>query len=132
MLGVVLLIMAGFGSWHIRNFSLFDTGIVQQAHRTSARETNRLAPANAVIISMEMSGTLKFYADRTCLRWDLTPADKMKEIAHLAKQQRRPIYALLMTHEIEPTQQKLPGDWIKITDFGEQRAISLWRVTGEW
>ena len=132
MLGVVLFIIAGFELWHVREFNLLNTGAVQQAHRTAAGEANRIAPPNAMIISMEMSGTLKYYADRTCLRWDLTPADKMKEIAHLAKQQRRPIYALLMTHEIEPAQQKLNGDWIKISEFGEQRAISLWRVTGEW
>ena len=131
VLALVLCLVLGFEQYLLWRVDVFNYGGGQSAHRASCRWANQLLPQQALVIAMEMSGTLKFYTDRPSVRWDLPSAEQLQEITSRATRQGRPLYAFLMAQEVSDAQKKILGDWTKIGEFGPHGAISLWRVEKE-
>ena len=115
----------GFGGRMTIQDSLAETGASHYVHARSSRWAHQQLPPNSVVISEEMSAALRFYSNRTILRWDLTSPERWKIISTRLKESGWHCYALLMPHEIERAQNALTGQWKKIGDY---QNVSLWQV----
>jgi len=86
-------------------------------------------PANAVIASMQTSGTLLYYTRFTFFRWDMIGRSEFERIERACAAQGRPIYAALFAYEIDAPDQgafarHLPGRWVRV---GAARQTTFWR-----
>jgi hypothetical protein len=96
------------------------------------RLVNRLLPPDAVVISMQHSGSLRFYTGRRILRWDyLDPAWLDRGVAWL-RANGHPTYAVLDLSELEemkrrygPARQAAMGRLIPLGGFAETRVYEV-------
>jgi hypothetical protein len=120
----LLLAMAAAGIRYIRHFDLFSLKIGEAAYPDAARWADRSAPPGAVIVSMQMSGALKYYTGRAVARWDAVTPGRFERLRRAARERGIPLYALLWPFEEKELAAKLPGRW---TPVGTWRDIGLWR-----
>lgn len=126
IVGFILLVATlGFADHYNRKFVVFRTGRDQDIHRDSCRWADTSLPGQAIIVSGEMSGALKFYTQRLILRWDMVRPDLWPTVKSRIQEKRYEFYALLMPHELELAQQRVPGEW---KELGQMRHISLWHI----
>ena len=79
-------------------------------------------PAGALVVSMQMSGALKYYTKLEPLRWD-APAELPGPVLAAADRRAIPVFALLFPFEREPAL-KLPGVW---DAMGSEHGVALYR-----
>ena len=121
------LLIAALGSErsYIKRFDVFSVGEGESVHSASCRWADQLLPNQALVVSMEMSGALKFYTQRPILRWDMVTPDQWKLLKDRVAERGYQWYALLHPHEVEDAQKRLPGKWVQ---EGTLRHVSLWRI----
>ena len=122
---LLLLVTIGFAQRLIQRFSVLENGRGQLSHRISCRRADILLPKQTLVLSMEMSGALKFYTGRPIVRWDLVEPPQMDALKWTARAQGYYWAALLLPEEVEPAQRRLPGRWQLITEVG---SVSLWMI----
>lgn len=122
----LLITVIGFAGYHIKLFALFNVGPDQIIHKESCLWADRMIPKQAFIVSMEMSGALKFYTDHSILRYDFLRPQQWPVIKSRAAEKGYSFYALLMGHEIEPAKTNLPGRWNYIGTYNQH--LSLWQI----
>jgi hypothetical protein len=125
---LLLLVTIGFAQRLIQRFSVLENGRGQLPHRISCRRADILLPKQTLVLSMEMSGALKFYTRRPIVRWDLIEPPQMDALKWTARAQGYYWAALLMPQEVELAQRRLPGRWQLMTEVG---SISLWMIDFE-
>ncbi|WP_415908530.1 hypothetical protein [Oleiharenicola sp. Vm1] len=82
-------------------------------------------PANAVVLSLEGSGTLFFSTNLCIVRWD-TLDDAWPRVRDGALRAGRPLYATLFTFEDEQRfRERTPGNWEFVAQHG---LATLWRL----
>jgi Bacterial membrane protein YfhO/Dolichyl-phosphate-mannose-protein mannosyltransferase len=122
----MIIISLSFSHHYSQYYQIFGLGKVMSTHEESVQWADRLLPRESLILSMEMSGTLKFYADRLILRYDLIAPHQWQTLnAHLAQRGYR-LYALLMSGEVEKAKNLTPGKWTQIGVHSNQ--FSLWMI----
>jgi hypothetical protein len=84
-----------------------------------------MIPSNSLVVSMQMSGALKFYAERQIVRWDEVEPWQWPVLKNRAAEKGYRWYALLMPFEIEKAQKEMGGKWTKMGMVGP---ISLWQI----
>ncbi|GEM_PF-166433 len=121
------LLVAALGSerQNIKRFDVFGIGESESVHSASCRWADQRLPSQALVVSMEMSGALKFYTQRPILRWDMVTPDQLKLLKERVAERGYQWYALLHPHEVEDAQKRLPGKWVQ---EGTLRHVSLWRI----
>jgi hypothetical protein len=83
-------------------------------------------PPNAVIIAMQVSGSLFYYTEFPIVRWDQIKPTQFSKIAKAASAAKQSIYAVFFPFEEERAfpEHRLTGRWTKIDNV---RHVSLWR-----
>lgn len=121
----LIAIIANSALWNKRLPS-FDIGRDNKVYQIAAAWLNANLPDNAVILSMQMSGTLYYYTDFTFLRWDSCDAENRPGILAALRDGRRPLYAALYQFETETAlHERMPGRWTLIATGGSEPEI--WR-----
>jgi 4-amino-4-deoxy-L-arabinose transferase-like glycosyltransferase len=121
----LLIIVLGFELYTLRHFNVLSLGAGEAVHAVSCRWADRVLPDQALVVAMEMSGALKFYANRPSVRWDYTSAEQWQLLKERAAEKGYRWYALLMSHEVALAQQRLPGSWIELGKVGQ---VGLWQI----
>lgn len=121
----LLLIVFGFEIHYVQRYNIFTTGKVDRVNAASVRWANSVMARDALVVSMQMSGAVDFYARRPILRWDLLPPEYWDIVKKDIASRGRPLYALLQEHEIEGAKKAVPGTWKEI---GRMNPISLWAI----
>jgi len=83
----------------------------------------RVEGNEALVVSMEFSGALRFYTDLAPVRWDWVTAEQFAILRARAAERGVRIVALLMPHEIESARPRVPGQW---RFLGAVRQAPLW------
>lgn len=84
------------------------------------------APANAIVLQMQASGSFFYYTDFTVVRWDLIDPTQAQRLYAAARASRRPVYATLFDFEKDRAfLQHLPGHWRHLADV---RQVSVWQL----
>ena len=93
-----------------------------------------LLSANAVIVSGEQSGALRYYAGRSVLRWDLPTAESLSTAVDKLTTEGVDVWIALDEWEEEPFRRKLRGmfagelDWPPALDAGTDPRTRAWRL----
>jgi hypothetical protein len=103
----VILVVA-FGGWRIVNGGTFQLAGVEARYPTVAAEVRRRCPSNAVLVTVQHSGSLRFYADRTTVRWDVMPPRALDHAVAWLEASGRPVYFLLEDWEVEGFRERFP------------------------
>lgn len=124
---IVLIAWALGGSWYwTRKLGILYLKGYEQAYAEANAAAKSLLPANALVVSSLLSGSIYFYNDFPILRWDqIGPAD-FNRYATLSMSAGRPVCALLHeTEEPGALQEHCPGRWTKL---GKVKSMTLWRL----
>jgi hypothetical protein len=81
--------------------------------------------SRSLIAAMQMSGALKYYADRPILRWDYVTPEKFADLRRHAADRGVALYALLWPFEVAEFETHLPGDWQPVARW---RDVVLYRL----
>ena len=96
---------------------------------------NADVPPSAVILAGEQSGSMRYYADRSILRWEAATPEVLAAATATLEQSRRPVYIVLDAWENEPFRAKfgaLPAgalDWPPILEAGTSHRTRLWKLS---
>jgi len=83
------------------------------------------APANAILLTGALSGSVLFYNSQPSVRWDFLDAEKFAQLRRAAATLRRPIYAPLFSSEKLELQKTLGGEW---QSAGHAGIVTIWRL----
>jgi hypothetical protein len=116
------------GVWTLKLHAL-DSGRGEEIYPEAARWLHRNIPANAVVASMQTSGSLLYYTGFTLLRWDRLDAGAVTRAEQACAATARPLYAALFPFEIEEQHcfEHLPGRWTRVGAAGH---VTFWRYDG--
>jgi hypothetical protein len=96
---------------------------------------NADVPPSAVILAGEQSGSMRYYADRSILRWEAATPEALSLAMSTLEQSRRPVYIVLDAWENEPFRAKFGSlpvgalDWPPILEAGSSRRTRLWKLS---
>ena len=121
LLAIVLVVER---SW-IRRFDVLKFGEGERLYPDASRWAESQVPPSSLVISMQMSGALKFYTNLTPVRWDWIQPDQVSLLRERARAEGYQWFALLAPFENEELQKRLPWGWTKM---GTRRDVTLWRL----
>ncbi len=117
----------------------FQLALADELHLTDIRSGERTywvaarwmrdhLPADAVVLSMQLSGTITFYNTQPIVRWDqITPA-QFALLRRAAAAHHRPLYAALFPFEQGPLKGRFGGPWRVV---GREGGVEFWRLEEE-
>lgn len=121
LLGIALLTSLRF----INRYQVTDYLRGLELHAEATRWADTQVPPQSLLVSMEMSGALRFYTKRSVFRWDLMPTELWPELYRKVQARGTQFYALLMDYEVERAQAKVAGHW---RDLGHVAHFGLWQI----
>jgi hypothetical protein len=129
-IGATVVLWALHGVWTAVDRSAFDLGRSERRYIDVARFVAGHTGPDAVILSVQHSGSLRLYADRLTLRYDaLDPLWLDRVVAHLQATGRRPYY-VLDGREVEAFRRRFGAtnragtlDWTPLATLGGTIAV---------
>ncbi|MFI5337843.1 MAG: hypothetical protein ACHQ5A_13730, partial [Opitutales bacterium] len=119
-----IFLLASHAGW-VCHWDVLTIGTRENIYRDTSRWVQEHTPANAVIVSMQVSGALYYYTNHPFLRWDMLEDSWPRVQTALAKS-GRPVYGVFFDFEEKPAMtENTPGHWVKL---GQIRQASLWRL----
>ena len=125
---VVAILLAAILGWAVswdHRIEVLGADEGQAIHRESCLWAATLLPEKAAVVSMDMSGSLRYYSGRLPARWDWIEAAEFPRLRGLVEEAGYRWYALLIAHEVSLAAPRVPGRWSFV---GEKGPISLWRL----
>jgi len=86
---------------------------------------NTQAPPNAILLSMQLSGTIMFYNRQPLVRWDQINRTDFELLQRAAAREHRPLLAALFPFERARLQERLGGAWVAAGQAGD---VIFWRL----
>jgi hypothetical protein len=108
----------------IRTLHVRDVIAGQSQYPDGCAWATRKLPANAFLVTMQLSGSVRYYTTFPNLRWDGIDPERESLVLGAIDRSHRPVYALLFPFEETEVPKRLPGTWTKIETF---EGLSLWR-----
>jgi 4-amino-4-deoxy-L-arabinose transferase-like glycosyltransferase len=120
-----LLVVSFIELRQVRRLRFLDLGWSETRYSDSCLWAAKRLPANAVVITMQSSGALKYYTALSFARYDWLDAERAPKFLAAAKNRGLSVYALLWPSEIEDLLKRVPGQWTKLD---EMREVSIWAI----
>jgi hypothetical protein len=132
---LVLVAMALHGVNVGRDTGIFHTADFERRHIRAAAEVATRTPPNAVVLSVQHSGSVRYYANRMTLRYDWVPADQLDSAIRDLRDQGHPAYLVVDDWEQKEFQSRFSAanrlgrlDWApvaRVTSNPEVRIFQL-------
>lgn len=122
---VAIAAMAFLGLRHARQWGALDDWRTQEAFPQACRFAAGRLPAGALVLSMDLSGALRYYTDLTPVRWDAFVKDDFVRTRPIAEPRGARWFALLRRYEVADAAPHIPGRWSFLGDVGDS---SLWKL----
>jgi hypothetical protein len=134
LLFVLLLGITGYNIYTARMLGTFQ--LADQLSRVAriANYVNANVPEEAVIVSGEQSGSMRYYTGRPILRWEAATPETLGKAAASLEQSGRPVFIVLDGWEDELFRQKLGAypaaalDWPPMVEAGRSHRTRLWKL----
>jgi hypothetical protein len=78
-----------------RDAGIFKQAGFEQRHVRAAAEVASRTPENAIVLSVQHSGSVRYYANRITLRYDWLPADRLDAAVHELAAKGHPAYLVV-------------------------------------
>jgi hypothetical protein len=119
-----VMLLMGYGANFVASRGVFGLREGEQRYETVGRYVASATPPNAVFLSMQHSGSLRYYGGRLTMRYDWVPGDWLdRAIAMLRAQGYRP-YIVLEEWEEEAFRKRFSGQseagrlaWLPLIEF---------------
>ena len=122
---VLLLVVANAERRGVKRWKPLGIAEGEQIYPMAMDLTRSKLPQRSLIVSMQMSGALRYYTDFQPVRWDwLDPAD-FPMLRARAETKGYHWYALLAPFEVENLAVRAPGKWKAISQV---RDVKLWEL----
>ncbi len=124
---VALILWSAGNAWFwTRHLGVLMMKTYEQTYADAANAARDRMPPNAVVVAHAFSGALYFHTGLAVLRWDQVEARDFSRYATLARQNGRPVCALLFeAEESEALQIRCPGRWTRLASV---RNAGLWQL----
>jgi hypothetical protein len=135
LLMALLLGVTAHAIWMARSMETFK--LADQLRRVSqvAGFINEDIPPAAAIVAGEQSGSIRYYTDRSIVRWEAASPESLAAVMNALEQSRRPVYFVLDAWEDGPFRARFAGvpsaalDWPPILDAGTSHRTRLWKLS---
>jgi hypothetical protein len=108
-LGIFAVVMVDFAATRAMQREALGIGVWEQKYADVGRFVASRLPANAVVVSMQHSGSVRYYSGRPTLRYDALDAEWLdRAIAHLRMSGFEP-YVILERWEIAKFRERFPN-----------------------
>ena len=121
---VFVLVLASETYW-VRDLGVLQFGEGEKVYAEASRWAETKVPPHALIVSMQMSGALRYYTNLTPVRWDWIEPQQVAALGEHASTHGYQWFALLFPFENEELEKRLPWGWTKV---GTLRNATLWRL----
>lgn len=108
-----------------RHFAILETKHSEVGYMRVAEWVDRSLPPDAVVLCMQLSGSLFYYTPRTLLRWDQFPEDKPSLWLDALVATHAPIYAALYPFENEEAERRVGGRWTRVAQVEN---ATIWKI----
>lgn len=122
---LVIVLSALLGFRHARLWGALGLSSAQRVFPDACRRAGESLPPDALVLSMEMSGALRYYTALTPVRWDALDAGSFAALRQATERRGAAWYALLLRSEVAEAAPRVPGRW---THLWDERGASLWRL----
>lgn len=132
---VVILGVAAHGIAQARALETFRLADQQRRVAQVANFLSTTLPADAVIVSGEQSGALRYYTGRSILRWDAASPGALAAALAALNAAGRPVVVALDAWEHEPFRARFGGlpavslEWPSVFDAGTSHRTRVWRLS---
>jgi hypothetical protein len=115
---VVVAVLCAQGFRVAQREHVFQQAMVQAKHADVAEHVRRATPDNSVVLAMQHSGSLRYYAGRVTMRWDLLSPEWLDRAVAWMAERGVPTYALLDDFEQAEMVQRFAGQELTATLMG--------------
>lgn len=123
-IAVTALILLSNFYW-IRQWHVLAIGQEERVYQEAAEWAQTQMPPDAIVITMQMSGSVFYYTNHSLLRWD-TLGGAWPRLRQPILRSGRPVYGLFFEFEEKPAmQESVAGPWVKV---GQKSRVGLWRL----
>ena len=131
LFAVILAAVASFSLVHARSEQAFNLRLYDARYRGAGRYMQAALPSNAVIVTVQESGSARYYSGLPILRWDQIDVDLDGALAALRAIGRHPVL-LVEDWEAPQLAAKFPqspiarADWMPRAEFGDATRVFLY------
>jgi Bacterial membrane protein YfhO len=125
----LLIVVIGASISRIIRFDLQGFAANFGRHKESCIWADKFLPQDALVISMEMGGSLEYYTNRQTIRFDQIKPTQWDRVKDHAMRKGRPFYAFLMTHEVPQAKKNISGRWEELGIY--KTLFTLWKINPE-
>jgi 4-amino-4-deoxy-L-arabinose transferase-like glycosyltransferase len=98
-----VVIATALGAWHVqvaRTRSVFDLQGLESRFVVTGKYAARALPGSAVVLAVQQSGSVRYYAGRSTIAWDAIPADALDRTIEGLGRVGRPVFIVLEDEEV--------------------------------
>jgi hypothetical protein len=97
----------------------------ERVYPDACEMARRRVPPNAILLSMQMSGALHYYTDRTYVMWNMLDGARLAQLRTTTEGRGHRWYALLAPFEQEEVKKNFRETWREIDRTGD---VALWEL----
>ena len=120
-----LAVVLGSETYWVRNLGVLQFGEGEKVYAEATRWAEAKVSPHSLIVSMQMSGALRYYTSLIPVRWDRIEPGQAAVLEEHARTHGYQWFALLFPFENEELEKRLPWGWTKV---GTLRGATLWRL----
>lgn len=121
---ILFLVILGFEYRFIRQFDVLGLAEGETVFPDASHWAESKVPSHSLVVSIHMSGALKYYTGLTTVGWDCEP-EKVLLLQQSARAHGYKWFALLFPLEIQELEKHLPWGWTRVGTF---KNATLWRA----
>jgi 4-amino-4-deoxy-L-arabinose transferase-like glycosyltransferase len=122
---VVIGLAAGIGFRNAKSWSALDQWQGQATFRSACRWAKERMPADAVVLSSDLSGSLRFYTTLQPVRWEYLDPASFQLLRDRTAVRGGQWFALLRHYELVSAARRVSGNWAHL---GDMEDVSLWAL----
>ena len=122
---VLFLVVVGCEYRFLRQFDVLRFAEGETVFPDASRWVESKLPPQSLVVSMHMSGALKYYTSLTPVRWDWVQPEQGPLLREKARARGYRWFALLVPFENEELEKRLPWGWTRV---GTLRNVTLWQA----
>lgn len=129
----VLLAATSYGLWIARGHDTFKLADQLARVATVANHVRANLDRSAVLMSGEQSGSMRYYTERSILRWEAATPEALDNVLPKLEQSGQPVFIVLDAWEEPLFRAKLGAavslDWPPMLEAGTTHRTRLWRLS---
>jgi hypothetical protein len=121
---LLILLVLVFEYRLVRRYDVLRIAEGETTYPETCQWAESKVPPHSLVVSMQMSGALKFYTSLIPVRWDTVQPDQLDLLRERSRARDYQWFALLAPFEKPELEKRFPWGW---TPVAQRRGVTLWR-----